>query len=196
MDYSNHEILIKGLKKGEEKAYEFLIDTFYRKLLAYSISLINDKAMAEDIVQNVLMKTWQYRKKLDHNHSIQGFLYKSVYNEFVNVYQKSRSTTLLHYKYLEGLEDIALQTNEKQIEHFITIVTEEIQKLPPKCRKVFTLSKLEGLTNHEISDHLEISVKTVEAQITKAYTHLRKRLGRQYKTILLLFFPEKTRSLL
>ena len=65
------------------------------------------------------------------------------------------------------------------------IFTEEIEKLPPKCKDVFMLSKIEGLTNIEISEHLDLSIKTVEAQITKAYSKLRNRLGEQYKVLFL-----------
>ena len=185
MIYNNYEIFINSLKKGDEKAYEYLVDKYYRKIYAYAVSLINDKVIAEDIVQNVLLKTWQYRKKLNKNFSIQSFLYKSVYNEFVNTYQKSKATTYLHYKYLESLEEITTSIDDSKIENFFRIVTEEIEKLPPKCKDVFMLSKIEGLTNIEISEHLDLSIKTVEAQITKAYSKLRNILGEQYKVLFL-----------
>ncbi|WP_417443152.1 RNA polymerase sigma factor [Joostella sp.] len=191
MIYNNYSLFIKGLKKGDEKAYEFLIDNYYRKIYAYAVSLINDKTIAEDIVQNVLLKTWQYRKKLDASLSIQSFLYKSVYNEFVNTYQKSKATTYLHYKYLENLEEITTSVDDNKIEYFFKIVTKEIEKLPPKCKNIFMLSKVDGLTNIEIAEYLDISIKTVEAQITKAYCVLRGKLGDQYKSVLFIYIPKK-----
>ncbi|WP_335965739.1 RNA polymerase sigma-70 factor [Galbibacter sp. PAP.153] len=185
MFHNNYDVFINGLKKGDEKAYEYLVDIYYQKLYAYAISLINDKDIAEDIVQNVLIKTWQFRKNLNAKYSIQGFLYKSVYNEFINTYQKSKATTLLHYKYLESLEKITTQADENKIEYFFSIVSKEIEKLPPKCQRIFMLSKKEGLTNNEIAEHLSISTKTVEAQISKAYNLLREKLAKQYEAILL-----------
>ena len=71
----------------------------------------------------------------------------------------------------------------------------EINNLPPKCQKVFILSKKEGLTNIEISEHLNISIKTVEAQITKAFGILRERLGKKYDMLLFIFFGRKTNRL-
>src|SRR5690606_5765683 len=185
MFHNNYELFIKHLKKGDEKAYEYLVDHYYQKLYAYANSLINDPDIAKDIIQNVLIKTWQFRKNLFAEYSIQRFLYKSVYNEFINSYQKNKATTLLHYKYLESLEQISIQTDQKKMDYFLKVVSNEIQKLPPKCQHIFVLSKQDGLTNNEIAEHLSISVKTVESQISKAYQLLRQKLGKQYEAILL-----------
>ena len=185
MFHNNYELFIKHLKKGDEKAYEYLVDHYYQKLYAYANSLINDPDIAKDIIQNVLIKTWQFRKNLSAEYSIQRFLYKSVYNEFINNYQKNKATTLLHYRYLETLEQISIQTDQRKMDYFLKVVSIEIQKLPPKCQQIFVLSKQDGLTNNEIAEHLSISVKTVETQISKAYQLLRKKLGKQYEAILL-----------
>ncbi|CAN0596932.1 unnamed protein product, partial [Laminaria digitata] len=74
-------------------------------------------------------------------------------------------------------------------------IGKEVQNLPPKCREVFILSRKDGLTNVEISDYLNISIKTVEAQITKAFSVLRNKLGDKYDTILFLVFDTKMVSL-
>lgn len=185
MFHNNYELFIQRLKKGDEKAYEYLVDHYYQKLYAYANSLINDPDIAKDIIQNVLIKTWKFRKNLSAEYSIQRFLYKSVYNEFINSYQKNKATTLLHYRYLETLEQITIQTDQRRMDYFLKVVSNEIQKLPPKCQQIFILSKQDGLTNNEIAEHLSISVKTVESQISKAYQLLRKKLGKQYEAILL-----------
>jgi len=142
--------------------------------------------MAKDIIQNVLIKTWQFRQNLSAEYSIERFLYQSVYNEFINSYQKNKATSLLHYRYLETLEQITIQTDQRKMDYFLKVVSNEILKLPPKCQQIFMLSKQDGLTNNEIADHLSISVKTVESQISKAYQLLRKKLGKHYEAILLL----------
>ncbi|MEO8254993.1 MAG: sigma factor-like helix-turn-helix DNA-binding protein, partial [Flavobacterium sp.] len=64
----------------------------------------------------------------------------------------------------------------------------EIDNLPQKCKLVFNLSKKEGLTNIEIAEHLEVSIKTVEAQITKAFSILRSSLEIKTKGFLFLLF--------
>ncbi|SDM67047.1 RNA polymerase sigma factor [Kriegella aquimaris] len=194
MDFSDNRVLTENLRMGDEKAYMFLLDKFHRQLHAYALTLTHDPAMAQDIVQNVFLKTWKSRKKLNPNFSIRSFLYKSVYNEFINTYQKNKAMMLLHQKYVESTHEVVENTDENAIAKMITIVNTEIQKLPPKCQKVFILSKKEGLTNNEISEHLDISTKTVEAQITKAFGILKRKLGNRYETILLLIFGNNSQK--
>lgn len=187
-NFHDNVILISALKKGEEEAYMFLLDTYHRKLHAYALSLINDFAMAQDIVQSVFLKTWQFRKKLDSKFSVQSFLYKSVYNEFVNTYHKKQSMLVLQRKYLESLNEVVENVETIELEKMITLVMNEIPNLPPKCQKIFILSKKEGLTNFEIAEYLNISIKTVETHITKAFSILRRKLGEKFEMVLFLIF--------
>lgn len=186
---------MENLIKGNEKAYMFLLDTYHKRLHAYAMTLVNDQALSQDIVQNVFVKTWKSRKKLDKRFFIQSFLYKAVYNEFVNNYQKNRAMMLLQQKYVESLNEVVEHLDEDRIEQMICIVNREIQNLPPKCQKVFIMSKKEGLTNIEISEYLNVSIKTVEAQITKAFGILRQKLGEKYEVILLVLFGIGARKL-
>ena len=188
IDFGDNATLIRHLKNGDEKAYVFLLETYDRRLYAYALTLIDDYAIAQDIVQNVYVKTWQFRKKLSPKFSIQSFLYKSVYNEFINNYQKNKSMMLLQRKYLEFLNETVENTDDTSISKIIALVTKEVQKLPPKCQKIFHLSKKEGLTNPEIAEYLSVSIKVVEAHITKAYAILRKKMGDKIQ-VFFLFYP-------
>ncbi|WP_047245468.1 RNA polymerase sigma factor [Maribacter thermophilus] len=188
MNNEENRKLIERLISGEEKAYMFLLEKYHKQLDAYAITLTSDQSLAQDIVQNVFLKTWKSRKKLNPEFSIRNFLYKCVYNEFLNVYQQNKAVTLLHKKHIEYAYEIAVETDDSGIHKLMDIVNTEIQKLPPKCKKVFVLSKKEGLTNSEIANYLNISIKTVEAQITKAFRILKDKLGEQYETILFVLF--------
>lgn len=174
--FKKKEFLIEQLKKGNEQAYVFLIDSFHRKLFTYAMSLTNDKDQTQDIVQNVFLKTWEYRKKLNAEQSLQSFLYKSVYNEFINQYWKDQSKKALETEYVNALNEIVEETDNSTLKKLSSLVLKEIENLPPKCKKVFLLSKKEGLTNIEISEHLNISIKSVEGHITKAYSIIRKKI--------------------
>lgn len=186
MYHTNERSLIQDLKKGNEAAYIHLVDLYNHRLFGYAISLTNDSAMAEDILQNVFLRTWEKRKKLHITSSLQNYLFRSVHNEFINQYKKQRTNLNIEQKYFESLEKIALIQDENRLERAITIITKEIQNLPPKCREIFMLSRKEGLTNLEISNYLDVSVKTVESHITKAFRLLRKKLGDNYHTLLFL----------
>jgi RNA polymerase sigma-70 factor (ECF subfamily) len=195
MNFSDNSILMENLINGNEKAYMFLLDTYHKRLHAYAMTLVNDQALSQDIVQNVFLKTWKSRKKLDKQFSIQSFLYKAIYNEFINSYQKNKAMMLLQQKYVESLNEVVENLDGNRIEQMISLVNKEIQNLPPKCQKVFIMSKKEGLTNIEISEYLNVSIKTVEAQITKAFGILRQKLGEKYEMILLIVFGTNARKL-
>jgi len=186
MNYELDSNLIEDLKNGEEKAFVYLVDHYNQRLYGYALTLTKDHAQAEDILQNVFLRAWEKRKKMHITTSLQNYLYKSVRNEFLNQYKKSRSTMILEQKYFEALEKITSNQDENEFQTTLVHITKEIQNLPPKCREVFVMSRKEGLTNLEISEYLNISVKTVEAQITKAFTILRKELDEKCKTILFM----------
>lgn len=190
IDFNDNDFLVEQLKKGDEKAYMYLLSHYHKRLCAYAQTLINDHSQAEDIVQNVFLKTWRFRKKLDRYFSVQSFLYKSVYNEFLSTYRKDRAVTLLEEKYMKSLTQVMEETDEVELNKMITLVKKEVQKLSPKCKQVFQLSKENGLTNIEIAEYLNISVKAVEAQITKAYKIIRIKLGEKYELILFFIFPK------
>tara|TARA_R110000868_G_scaffold67368_2_gene200104 strand:+ start:71 stop:649 length:579 start_codon:yes stop_codon:yes gene_type:complete len=178
--------LIAHLKKGNEAAFSFLVNCYNHQLCVYANSLVNDKAMAEDIVQNVYIRTWEKRKYLKEHFSIKSFLYKSVYNEYIDQYRKNRSVTLLEKKYIEALDTI-VEEDFNVLEKLYLLVQKEIQNLPPKCKNIFLLSRQEGLSNKEISEYLNVSTKTVEAHITKAFCLIRERVNPNVLACSLLF---------
>ncbi|MFS4416675.1 RNA polymerase sigma factor [Maribacter sp. 2307ULW6-5] len=186
-NFQDDKELIKHLQKGDERAYQYLVDMHYRRLCVFANSLVHDVFLAEDIVQNVLLKVWKKRNRLKDDFNIKGYLSRSVYNEFIDQ-QRKQSALPLELKYIDALTEIVEDNNTERLSKLVAIVKKEIQNLPPKCREVFMLSKQEGLTNIEISGYLNISVKTVENQITKAFRTLRKKLDGKMGTILFLLF--------
>ncbi|SCY15330.1 RNA polymerase sigma-70 factor, ECF subfamily [Flavobacterium anhuiense] len=190
-DYSDNIILIESLKNGDEGAYTYLIDTYHHKLCVYANSLVKNIYSAEDIVQNVFIKVWEHRTRLKENHSLKSFLYKLVYNEFIDLYRKNQSLFSLEKSYYDALNGIVQEEDSEAFQRVLNAVNKEIQNLPPKCKEVFILSKKEGLTNIEIAEHLDVSIKTVEAQITKAFSILRSTLEEKVRSVLFLLFSNK-----
>jgi RNA polymerase sigma-70 factor (ECF subfamily) len=190
-DYNDTDILIESLKSGDEKAFTYMIDNYHHRLCVYANSLIKNAYTAEDIVQNVFVRTWEQRSRLKPNHSLKNFLYKSVYNEFIDQYRKNQTLFTLEKNYHATLNSIVLEEDSESLDKILIVVKKEIQNLPPKCKEVFILSKQEGLTNIEIAEHLNVSIKTVEAQITKAFSILRTSLEEKIKTFLFLIFGIK-----
>jgi RNA polymerase sigma-70 factor (ECF subfamily) len=193
--YKNDIDLIKSLKKGDEFGYTHLVKTYHHKLCVYAVSLTNNDDSAEDIVQNVFMSIWRNRGKLKEEFVLKSYLYKSVYNEFIDQYRKQKTVVTLEKKYIDALTYIVEEEDEKSLERLMKIVKKEIENLPPKCKQIFLLSKEEGLTNIEIAEHLNVSIKSVEAHITKAFKILRSTLSHKVEGILFLLFGIKKKMI-
>jgi RNA polymerase sigma-70 factor (ECF subfamily) len=88
------------------------------------------------------------------------------------------------------LTTIVENEDEHALERKIKLIKREIQKLPPKCQEIFMLSKLEGLTNMEIAEYKQLTVKSVEAHITKAFNILRKSIGDDIHIVRFLLFSK------
>lgn len=193
-DYNDNATLIESLSKGDESAYSYLIDTYHHKLCVYANSLVKNIYSAEDIVQNVFIKVWEQRTRLKPDHALKSFLYKLVYNEFIDLYRKNQSLFSLEKSYYDALNSVIQEDDSESFQRVLNVVNREIQNLPPKCKEVFILSKKEGLTNIEIAEHLDVSIKTVEAQITKAFSILRSSLEEKVRSVLFMLFSKKKNS--
>ncbi|MCM4174127.1 RNA polymerase sigma-70 factor [Arenibacter sp. TNZ] len=192
--FENQTALIEGLKMGNESAYGYLVDYYHNRLCVYANSLIKDNLIAEDIVQNVFIQVWEKRNKLKHDFSLENYLYKSVHNKFIDQYRKGKAVMALEKKYIAALELAVDEKDEIQEQKILNILLDSIQELPPKCKQIFLMSKKEGLTNTEISEYLDISKKTVEGQITKAFGILKEKLGKKYEAVLMLIFGVNTKN--
>ncbi|WP_298344236.1 sigma-70 family RNA polymerase sigma factor [uncultured Algibacter sp.] len=190
----NNISLINGLKKGDSKAYSLLVDTYHNKLCVYAYQLTNDRDYAKDVVQNVFINIWRIRLKLKDDFAVKSYLYRSVYNEFLNQERNRVHAIPLDKKNIDALSSILEEEDEKSLDRLMNLVKREIENLPPKCKQTFLLSKQEGLTNIEISEYLNVSIKSVEAHMTKAFSILRKTVGEKMQGILFLLFgfPRET----
>jgi len=186
--FSNQKKLIKHLKKGNSLAYSYLVGLYYKELCNYATSLARDDFKSEDIVQNVIVRMWQQREKLNTNILIKNYLYKSVYNEFIDQYRKDLSISVLERKYIEVLDSFIEVKEENETKRLITLVEKEIEQLPNKCKETFLLSKKNGLTYREIADYQNVSVNTVEKQMVKAFSILRKKLKDKMTSLLFILF--------
>ncbi|QKX06241.1 RNA polymerase sigma-70 factor [Aquimarina sp. TRL1] len=158
--------------------YRHIYDLYYNELCLYVLGYTKERAQAEDIVQNVMLSVWKNRKKLKVKTSLKSYLYKSCYYEFVDSYKKRRNElSFIDQTKMEAL-DVFIEEDDEYIQKRIKDVHAEIENLPPKCKHVFVLAKFQGLRYKEVAEQLNISVKTVEGQMTKAMTRLKDRLGR------------------
>jgi len=183
-------LFVEKLKKGDYDAYTLLMNDYYKNLCGYANLFTKDPTKSEDIFQNVFVKLWVYRKNIDSNIPIKRYLQKSVYNEFIDQYRKNKSVISMEEKHLKAINTI-IDDDSLNIEKLMVRVNKEIEKLPEKCKRVFILNKKEGLTHNEIAEYLQISKKTVEGHITRAFKILNRKLGNEIKSILFILLDFK-----
>ena len=184
----NTVVLVGQLIAGEEKAFEQVMETYYKKLLIYAYSFTNDYPQAQDIVQNVFLRLWERRQNINIRESFQGLLYKSVYNEYIDDYRRKKSSIIINEAYKLALNYAVEDTNYQLVEDKIALIKKEVEHLPPRCKQIFLLSKQDGLTNSEIATYLDISIKTVEYQIAQAYRVIRTKTEVQIKKLAMILF--------
>jgi len=172
------------IKIGDEQAFELLFRRYYRRLCSFANKFLNEPDEAKDVVQQVFIKLWECRKYIDPESSLNAYLFKITQNICINNLQRRK----VESKYAEIYRLIYL--NQYEISSDESLLSDELEKhiiyalnkIPPKCKRVFELSRIEGLKYIEIADVLHISVKTVETQMSKAFRILRLELHEYIKS--------------
>ncbi len=180
--------IIERTKSEEELAFELLFRKYYVRLCGFANKFIANSGECEEIVQEVFLNIWEKRDQLKIDHEIRPYLFKSIQNLCFNF--------LEHKKVVDNYYAVIEVVYRNQTEEFNTyesvLYTElrtradaVIGALPEQCRKIFQMSRQEGLKYNEIADKLGISVKTVETQMSRALSKLKDEL-RDYLTILII----------
>lgn len=162
--------------------FEDLFHLYYCPLIAFADKYTNDKQASEDIVQDVFMALWIKRESINFSDPIKPYLYKATYNKSISYIHSQQSNYSMDEQDIKLLLQQKIISYEVQDSLLLKEVADEIaicvDKLPAQCRKVFLLSRGQGLKNKEIAKQLDISEKTVEGHISKALSELRSHLKR------------------
>lgn len=164
-------------EKDPDQAIGQLFRTYYPMVCQAALRIIPNESTAEDLTQEVFFELWKRKHALNINTSIQAYLRRAVVNKALNYLRDNRLIPVEEELMINspGLrtntEDTALETGELS-----DLIQRSIDRLPERCRLVFTLSRHEELSYQEIAHQMGISVKTVENQMTKALKALREDL--------------------
>ena len=172
-DVYTERLLITQLKEGNAKAFRKVFDTYRNHVYAYSFSLLKDKLSAEEIVQDVFLKIWLNRFNLNPELSFRSYIFTITKNLTFNSISKASN-----YKKLKGELSFKTQNSYSPIEDLIhdkeydRLKQEALNSLPAKRKKVFELSRIEGMSYMEISQELGISIQTVKNHMSKALNNM------------------------
>ncbi len=167
--------LVERIREGDKAAFRVLFDQHYKTLVGTAVNILKDEARGKDAVQEVFLQVWKSRKKLEIRTSLGAYLKRGVINRSLNQvnYAKNfvaegqlREHTMLTHS---ALDELALQDLESALRASLDL-------LPERCRLIFVMKRLEGMSHKEISEALGISPKTIENQITKAMKVLKEAL--------------------
>jgi len=168
------------LQKGNTYAYELIFRRYYVSLCGFATRFVEQPETSEEIVQNIFLKLWEKKETLSIETSLKSYLFRAVYNSCNN----HLAHTKIKNRYISIVRETILKKEHtadpvldsltyKELDQNIT---QAIEALPAECKKIFKMSRFEGMKYAEIAASLQISVKTVETQISRALQRLRIEL--------------------
>lgn len=177
-DYNTHtdQEIWNLLQSGDQQALSHVFTKHYGRICSVAYRMIADKQIAEDLGQEVFMDLWNKRKQLMIKTSLGAYLSKAISNKTLNHIRDNKIKLAPDDKILQmptkgGSVQQSMESEELQLK-----IKAAIASLPERCRMVFVLSRYQQLTYAEIAENLDISVKTVENQISKALKILKLEL--------------------
>ena len=168
--------LFRLLRENKEKAVTELFRRHYVYVCQSAYRIISNKTIAEDLAQDVFLGLWKRRNELEIRTSFKAYLKRAVTNKALNHIRDQKMKFTDSEKMPEIMAKSTGAQKEMEKAEMEQIIHRAIDRLPERCRIVFCLSRFEELSYQEIADQLEISIKTVENQISKALKFLRTEL--------------------
>ncbi len=170
-----------------KRKFEILFRQHFTGLCYFARKYTGDLDTAKEIVHSVFIRIWENRRHFDWEKPAKSYLFTSVYNRSLNLIrdnQKFISHEEVSVRHL--IADDSTFSNDLETAELESLIKAALQRLPQKCREVFELSRFEGRKYAEIAAQLNISVKTVEAQMSKALHILKEELKNYLMIIILL----------
>lgn len=180
----NDLFVLAQLKEGNVKVFEALFRQHYSPLCLYAAGITGSVEAGEEIVEELFYVFWKDREKLQLFHSIKSYLYGAVRNEALQ-YCEHREVRNRHRDKVLADSDIEAAYNpQEQLEYeeLQALVNRTLAKLPQRRLRIYQLHRMGGKKYAEIATLLSLSVKTVEAEMTKALKVLRKEIENYIET--------------
>lgn len=194
MHYNDDILLLKQFKSGNEQIFEHFFNTYYNNIVGFCVQFVYNESEAKSIAQEAFVNLWLNKEKIDSLNGIKSFLY---------TYSKSKCLNAIrHQKVKEKYKNQTLNDKEKQLNIEVlnsmkfdtmslleleNLITQSVYDLPDKTQEIFVKKRFENKKNREIASELNISIKTVEAHITKALSILKTKLSDYLPSILIAF---------
>lgn len=166
--------LVKRLKNSDQSAFREIFYRYKDKLLSYCFRYTKSEAIAEEIIDDVLVKIWTNREYINPDLSFNNYLYTITRNHSLNFLKKAASNASLRENLFYYFEQCHCRPEDQLIYNDLTHIAEEaIASLPPQRRLIYQMSRKQAMSYEEIANHLGISKYTVKNQLVKALKSIR-----------------------
>ncbi len=170
----NDEDILALMRSNPQKGFEMLFHTFYGEVCRHIYRFIPNQTVVEDIAQELFTELWTKRETLNIKISPGAYLHRMAVTRSLNYIRDNKKHMFVSEEALESSPSkLHSVLEELSATALSAVITKAIDTLPERCRIVFMLSRFENMSNAEIGKELDISVKTVENQMTKALKVLR-----------------------
>ena len=181
----NDLFVLTKIKEGNVKAFEGIFRLYYSPLCLYAAGITGNRDVAEEIVQELFYVFWKEKEKLQVFRSIKSYLYGAVRNQALQYCEHLEVRNRYREPVLAGNPDGKPSDPQDQLEYkeLETLIDKTLKKLPERRLRIFRMHRFEGKKYAEIASILSLSVKTVEAEMTKALQTLRKEIENYTQTV-------------
>ncbi|MBB6107765.1 RNA polymerase sigma-70 factor (ECF subfamily) [Mucilaginibacter lappiensis] len=187
-DKENLNLMLQQLQQGSEQAFTVLYDKFSKPLYRTILRLVKDEDIAQELLQDLFMKIWEKKEKINLEGSFKSFLYKVAENIVYSYFRKVAKDARLIDKLISDYVDFDTNAEELIIaKETNAMLQRAIECLPTQRQQVYILCKLQGKTHEEVSNLLGISTSTINNQIVKANKSVKEyfNLNREFVIFLL-----------
>lgn len=186
---SDEMFIVKRMIDGDKQAFKYFFEKYYTELCNFAYIYLRDKDLAEEVVQDIFVYFWENKSKIHIKSSVRSYLFGASKYRSMNVLREQKNLHLFHDTILDDGNMVVETSTDyfEDVDAFKKILEEAIQQLPEKCKQIFLLGKREELSNKEIARQLNVSVKTIENQMTIALKKIRVYLLPYRGKIFLIF---------
>lgn len=175
---------ISLIGEGNQRVFQSIVYTYSDPLLIFSMGFVRKREIAEEIVSDAFVALWNQRSRIAEIRDLKSYLYILVRNGSISYLRKASGRKEISLENLRDFYTLPLTSpeNDEISEDILEQINKAIEQLPPKCKMVFTLAKVQGVKYKEISTILDISVKTINNHIANALVHISQSLNGNKKT--------------
>lgn len=171
--------LFARISQGDEEAFTIVYNKYHKLIYVLAYRYLMSVEMAEDVVQHVFTRLWEYRSELCVNISLKNYLFTMTKNHVLNLIRNENNALIKNYEIVQAIptyeDDLIEKLEEKEM---MSLFYQAVELLPPQKREICLMKIKEELSNQEIADKLKLSINTVKTHYSEALKLLRLHLGK------------------